>query len=167
MIKKLSDLNEKKIKDLYLTGISGATIAKQFGVGKTTIHRILKKVGFKSKPKPEKLTDEYLRNFTDSYNNLVLKGLKPNEIVKKLKLHESSIRRRVNASEKLGYIIHSPIIRKNHDFIRKSIEVHGHAYCYEKTKYVDSETKLTITCHIHGDFQVYLVSIYGELALKE
>lgn len=37
-------------------------------------------------------------------------------------------------------------------FIRKALEVHKLKYTYEKVAYVDSQTKVTITCPIHGDF---------------
>lgn len=39
------------------------------------------------------------------------------------------------------------------EFIERSIMVHGNAYDYSKTKYVNAKTKVTITCPIHGDFE--------------
>jgi len=33
-------------------------------------------------------------------------------------------------------------------------EIHGNKYSYDKAVYVNSSTKLTITCPIHGDFQM-------------
>ncbi len=39
------------------------------------------------------------------------------------------------------------------DFISASIEVHGDKYRYSRSKYLNSKTKLTITCMKHGDFQ--------------
>ena len=42
----------------------------------------------------------------------------------------------------------------NEDFIRKAKEVHGNKYDYSKTSYVDSHTKVIITCPKHGDFEV-------------
>ena len=42
----------------------------------------------------------------------------------------------------------------NEDFIRKAKEVHGGKYDYSKTSYVDSHTKVIITCPKHGDFEV-------------
>jgi hypothetical protein len=43
--------------------------------------------------------------------------------------------------------------RKSHEqFIIECKEVWNTKYTYEKTKYVDSKTKVIITCPIHGDF---------------
>lgn len=38
------------------------------------------------------------------------------------------------------------------EFIRKAKEVHGDKYNYDKTNYVRSNEKVTITCPTHGDF---------------
>lgn len=38
------------------------------------------------------------------------------------------------------------------EFIKRSKEVHGDKYTYEKTKYVNKRTNVIITCPIHGDF---------------
>lgn len=38
------------------------------------------------------------------------------------------------------------------DFLHKAREVHGDDYDYAKTVYIDSRTKVTITCPEHGDF---------------
>lgn len=38
-------------------------------------------------------------------------------------------------------------------FIKKSKDVHGDRYDYTKSNYINSATKLTITCKIHGDFE--------------
>lgn len=42
----------------------------------------------------------------------------------------------------------------NENFINKCKAIHQDKYSYEKTKYINSETKITITCPIHGDFQI-------------
>lgn len=39
------------------------------------------------------------------------------------------------------------------EFIEKAIAIHGDKYDYTKTKYINSQTKITITCSIHGDFK--------------
>jgi len=39
------------------------------------------------------------------------------------------------------------------EFIKKSLDKHEGFYSYEKSNYVNSRTKLTITCPIHGDFE--------------
>jgi len=38
------------------------------------------------------------------------------------------------------------------EFIKKANKVHGSKYCYEKSVYLGSPKKLTITCPTHGDF---------------
>lgn len=38
------------------------------------------------------------------------------------------------------------------DFIRKATEIHGNKYDYSRTQYIDSETKVCITCPEHGNF---------------
>jgi hypothetical protein len=38
------------------------------------------------------------------------------------------------------------------EFIKRAKEIHGNKYNYSKMKYVDSRTKIIITCKIHGDF---------------
>lgn len=40
------------------------------------------------------------------------------------------------------------------DFIKRCKEVWGNKFTYEKTKYVNSDTKVVITCPIHGDFEI-------------
>lgn len=39
-------------------------------------------------------------------------------------------------------------------FIKKSKEKHGEKYLYNKSVYINSKTKITVTCIIHGDFKV-------------
>lgn len=39
------------------------------------------------------------------------------------------------------------------EFIAKAIEVHGDKYNYNKVNYVNSKTKITITCNEHADFE--------------
>lgn len=46
------------------------------------------------------------------------------------------------------------------EFIEKSKKVHGNKYDYSKTKYVDTNTKVTITCPKHGDFEQYPTNHY-------
>jgi len=41
----------------------------------------------------------------------------------------------------------------NNEFIKKANKVHNHKYDYSKTKYVNSITKIIITCPDHGDFK--------------
>lgn len=38
-------------------------------------------------------------------------------------------------------------------FIKKARKVHGDKYNYDKVNYIDSYTKVVITCPIHGDFE--------------
>lgn len=39
------------------------------------------------------------------------------------------------------------------NFIKKSVEIHGNKYLYEKTNYINNKTKVIITCLEHGDFE--------------
>lgn len=46
-------------------------------------------------------------------------------------------------------------VLKNLDkFIEDAQKVHGNKYDYSKVNYVNSNTKVTITCPIHGDFSI-------------
>ena len=38
------------------------------------------------------------------------------------------------------------------EFIKRSIEIHGNRYGYEKAKYINNQTKVIITCFTHGEF---------------
>ena len=42
--------------------------------------------------------------------------------------------------------------RKN--FINESVKIFGDLYDYSKTNYINSQTKVIITCKLHGDFEV-------------
>lgn len=39
------------------------------------------------------------------------------------------------------------------DFVNKAKQIHSDKYCYDKSVYVSSDSWLTITCPIHGDYQ--------------
>ncbi len=39
-------------------------------------------------------------------------------------------------------------------FLERSYKVHGNTYDYSKVEYSDSQQRVTIVCHIHGDFQI-------------
>ena len=46
-------------------------------------------------------------------------------------------------------------IRKNQDtFISELIAIHGDKYLYDKIVYVSDSRKVTVTCPIHGDFEI-------------
>jgi Zn ribbon nucleic-acid-binding protein len=38
------------------------------------------------------------------------------------------------------------------EFIKKARKIHGDAYIYDKVKYVNNSTKITIICRLHGEF---------------
>lgn len=40
------------------------------------------------------------------------------------------------------------------EYIQEVNKVHNHKYIYTKTYYVDSHTKITVICPIHGDFEI-------------
>ena len=49
------------------------------------------------------------------------------------------------------------------EFIKKAQEVHGDKYDYSKVNYKNINTKITITCPIHGDFeQIGMNHILGQ-----
>ena len=39
------------------------------------------------------------------------------------------------------------------EFVNECKEVHGHKYDYSKVEYINSNTKVIITCAVHGDFE--------------
>ena len=39
------------------------------------------------------------------------------------------------------------------EFVQEAKEIHGDKYDYSKAKYVNSNTKVTIICKEHGEFQ--------------
>jgi len=41
------------------------------------------------------------------------------------------------------------------EFIKRANEIYDDKYDYSKTNYIDSKTKVIITCHKHGDFEKY------------
>lgn len=42
---------------------------------------------------------------------------------------------------------------KQEDFINRSLQIHNAKYDYSKVNYKNTDTKVTITCPIHGDFE--------------
>ena len=40
------------------------------------------------------------------------------------------------------------------EFIKKAKEIHGDKYDYSKVKYVNGQTKICVTCPVHGDFWI-------------
>ena len=40
------------------------------------------------------------------------------------------------------------------DFIRQAKAIHGDKYCYKKVNYINTKTKVILTCKIHGDFEM-------------
>ena len=42
----------------------------------------------------------------------------------------------------------------NDEFIEKAKQRYGDAFDFSKTKYINSQTNVTITCKIHGDFTI-------------
>lgn len=40
----------------------------------------------------------------------------------------------------------------NEEFIQKCISIYGNKFSYDKTKYVNTNSKVIVTCKIHGDF---------------
>jgi len=48
--------------------------------------------------------------------------------------------------------VHKKQIKPKDDFIKDSVSVHGNLYDYSKVNYLNSKTKVIITCIKHGDF---------------
>jgi hypothetical protein len=42
--------------------------------------------------------------------------------------------------------------KANETFVKRCREIHGDKYTYEKVNYIDSHTKIIVTCKKHGDF---------------
>ena len=38
------------------------------------------------------------------------------------------------------------------DFIERVSKIHNNKYCYDKTKYINLRTEITIICPIHSEF---------------
>ena len=53
------------------------------------------------------------------------------------------------------------MIRTTEDFIKRAKQLHGDKYSYEKTVYVNTKTKVTITCPVHGDFSMMPTNHYS------
>lgn len=49
------------------------------------------------------------------------------------------------------------------EFIQRARKVHGNKYDYSKSKYVNSKTKTTIICPIHGEFQQTPIDVLPRL----
>lgn len=43
-------------------------------------------------------------------------------------------------------------VKTNQDFITKADLIHNNKYDYSKTNYINSKTKISIICDIHGEF---------------
>lgn len=48
---------------------------------------------------------------------------------------------------------HESKLLDKHSFINKAKQIHGNKYDYSKTEYLNSKSKVTIICPIHGDFE--------------
>ena len=53
---------------------------------------------------------------------------------------------------KYGCSLCAGMNKTTNSFIEKAKQVHGNKYCYDKSVYVNSCTKLTIICKLHGEF---------------
>ena len=39
------------------------------------------------------------------------------------------------------------------EFIQRALLIHNNKYLYDKVNYINTQTKVIITCPIHGDFE--------------
>lgn len=61
----------------------------------------------------------------------------------------------VNGCNKCGVAVRGNRLRDTTTtFINKAIELHGDQYSYDKVNYINSATKVLVTCYIHGDFNI-------------
>lgn len=58
-----------------------------------------------------------------------------------------------NGCIKCKYVKHAEILSGKHSFIERANKMHNNKYLYEKVNYINSLTKVIITCPIHGDFE--------------
>ena len=97
----------------------------------------------------------YKKEFHRIFNLYLNFGHNQEQISNLFKLSSPSVLWRIKQYlMKEGFEFDENKIQSTKDFIRKSIKKHGPVYCYEKTKYEEAYKKVTITCHIHGDFGV-------------
>lgn len=47
------------------------------------------------------------------------------------------------------------------EFIDRAIKAHGNKYTYEKSVYINSDTKICVACPIHGDFWITPSNLYA------
>ena len=55
-------------------------------------------------------------------------------------------------------LIHDKLRKTKQQFIEEARAVHGDKYCYDKVEYINANTKVTIICPIHGNFQMAPIS---------
>lgn len=51
-------------------------------------------------------------------------------------------------------IVAKSLALSTEQFVTRAIEIHGERYDYSKTEYINGNTKLTVNCKIHGNFEV-------------
>lgn len=54
------------------------------------------------------------------------------------------------------------MIRTTEDFIERAKRLHGDKYSYDKAVYVNTKTKVTVTCPVHGDFSMMPTNHYSK-----
>ena len=72
------------------------------------------------------------------------------KIIYKGKIYEQTPVQHLNAAPEN---IHLSVKKTTEQFITESNQIHDFKYNYSKTNYIKNQTKVTITCPIHGDFE--------------
>lgn len=116
----------------------------------------------KSKDKNNKFTTEFFvrkskeifGEDTYSYEKTVCNGA-CDDVIITCKKHGDFVKKATaHIHQKQGCPMCSRGINNTAEYILKAREVHGWRYDYSKTKFVDMDTKITVICPKHGEFEV-------------
>lgn len=66
-----------------------------------------------------------------------------------------------------GHSVQCSLSDSREDFIKKAKEVHGDKYLYDSVKYVNNNTKITVICPIHGEWETLPRSITSGVGCPE
>jgi len=116
----------------------------------------------KSKDKNNKFTTEFFvrkskeifGEDTYSYEKTVCNGAYDDVIITCKKHGDFVKKATAHIHQKQGCPMCSRGINNNAEYILKAREVHGWKYDYSKTNFVDMDTKITVICPKHGEFEV-------------
>ena len=116
----------------------------------------------KNKDKNNRFTNEFFirkskeifGEDTYSYEKTVCNGA-DDDVIITCKKHGDFVKKATaHIHQKQGCPMCSRGINNNPEYILKAREVHGWKYDYSKTNFVDMDTKITVICPKHGEFEV-------------